>query len=341
MGAKLGWIVAAAAIALTALGGLAAAQGAQDETIEACANRKSGLVRVVGEAARCRRNERPVSWNVRGPEGPAGPIGPQGATGPQGPVGSQGEPGLPGLPGPAGPQGAAGPQGPPGPQGATGPAGPRGPQGEPGDAIASLDELVGIACTTASGGTGAVELQTAADGAVALRCSGSEPEPGEARLVINELDYDQAGSDHDGFVELYNAGDAATALDGVAIVLVNGGDSSEYRRLALTGTLAPGDYLVWDTDAQNGTPDGVALVDTAAGVLLDALSYEGPITAALIDGVTFDLVEGTMLPIEVEDSNTVEGSLSRIPDGSDTDDAAADWRFTTSATRGAANLLTP
>jgi len=338
MGAKLGWIAAAAVIALTALGGLAAAQGAQEETIEACANRKSGLVRIVGSAARCRRNERPVSWNVLGPQGPQGPQGPtgaQGAAGPLGPAGPQGDPGLPGLPGPAGPQGAAGPQGPVGPRGATGPAGP------PGPALSGLDDLDGIACTTFAGATGSVELQTAADGVVTLRCSEDEPEPGEARLVINEIDYDQAGTDHDGFVEVYNAGDAPATLDGIAIVLVNGGDSSEYRRLALSGTLAPGAYAVWDTDAQNGTPDGVALVDTNAGVLLDALSYEGPIVEAVIDGVTFNLVEGTLLPEEVADSNTVEGSLSRIPNGTDTDDAAADWRFTTTTTRGGENVLTP
>jgi large repetitive protein len=45
--------------------------------------------------------------------------------------------------------------------------------------------------------------------------------------------------------------------------------------------------------------------------------------------------------VDVADSNTVEGSLSRIPNGSDSDDAAADWRFTTTATREAANVLTP
>jgi hypothetical protein len=141
-------------------------------------------------------------------------------------------------------------------------------------------------------------------------------------------------------VEIVNAGDAPASLDGIAIVLVNGGDSTEYRRLALTGTLAPGAYLTWDTDPQNGVPDGIALVDTTTGVLLDALSYEGPIVAALIDGVTFSLVEGTELPADVADSNTVEGSLSRIPDGADTNDAPADWKFTTTTTHGAANVLT-
>ena len=50
------------------------------------------------------------------------------------------------------------------------------------------------------------------------------------------------------------------------------------------------------------------------------------------------LVEGTELPAAVADSNTVAGSLSRNPNGRDTDDAASDWVFTTTVTRGAANV---
>ncbi len=121
---------------------------------------------------------------------------------------------------------------------------------------------------------------------------------------------------------------------------MNGGDGTEYRRLALTGTLAAGAHLVWETDAQNGSPDGVALIDTATDALLDALSFEGAITAAVIDGQTYSLVEGTLLPADVADSNTVDGSLSRIPDGADTNDAASDWEFTTTKTPGAANVAT-
>ncbi|HEY7561287.1 MAG TPA: hypothetical protein VH650_03855 [Gaiellaceae bacterium] len=81
-------------------------------------------------------------------------------------------------------------------------------------------------------------------------------------------------------------------------------------------------------------------MDTADGTLLDALSYEGAITAAVIDGATYSLVEGTALAASVADSNTVAGSLSRIPDTRDTNDAAADWVFTTTLTRGAANVAT-
>jgi hypothetical protein len=156
--------------------------------------------------------------------------------------------------------------------------------------------------------------------------------------VINEIDYDQVGADSGGFVEIKNIGSSAASLDGIALVLVNGGDSLEYARSALTGSLAAGAYLVVEIEAQNGSPDGVALVNTATHALLDALSYEGAITAAVIDGQTYNLVEGTMLPETVADSNTQDGSLSRIPDGEDHDDAAADWEFTTTKTPGAANV---
>jgi hypothetical protein len=158
--------------------------------------------------------------------------------------------------------------------------------------------------------------------------------------VINEVDYDQVGADADGFVELYNGSASAVTLDGLALVYVNGGDSAEYDRDALTGTLAAGAYLVVAVDLQNGAPDGLALYDTESKQVLDALSYEGAITAAQIDGAVFNLVEGTVLPATVADSNTANGSLIRNPNGQDTNNAASDWAFTTTLTRGTANVLT-
>ncbi len=159
--------------------------------------------------------------------------------------------------------------------------------------------------------------------------------------MINEIDYDQVGADTGGFVEIANAGASAATLDGIALVLVNGGDGTEYDRVDLTGSLAAGAYLAIDIEAQNGAPDGVALVNTAAGTLLDALSYEGAITAATIGGQTYSLVEGTALADTVVDSNTVDGSLSRLPDRQDTNSAAADWAFTETKTKGAANVASP
>jgi hypothetical protein len=232
-----------------------------------------------------------------------------------------------------------------GPKGDAGPPGPPGPKGDPGAGLTKLGDLAGIPCTTDGGDAGKVELDFAGDDTVLFRCVAGgtpppPPPPPTAGLVINEVDYDQVGADGDGFVELKNTGTTELDLTGIALVYVDGADSAEYSREALTGTIAAGAHLVVAGDAQNGAPDGLALVDTDDGALLDALSYEGGITAAVIDGRTYSLVEGTMLPETVADSNTTVGSLSRIPDGKDTNDATADWVFTTTLTRGAPNVAT-
>lgn len=314
-------LAGAAAAALAGAAALATAAGDTGTKIDACQNLRHGLVRIVFDPDACKRNEAPISWNVQGPPGPAGPAGA------------------------AGPAGPAGPKGDTGAAGAVGPTGPAGPKGDPGAALSSVDGLAGTACTTFDGAAGQVVVGSTATDLITLTCETGvtppPPPPGAARLVINEVDYDQVGADAGGFVEIANTGTAAAALDGIALVLVNGGDNAEYGRKLLSGSLAAGARLVVDVDPQNGAPDGLALIDTAGDVLLDALSYEGAISAATIGTKVFDLVEGTLLPVDVADSNTVDGTLARIPDGADTNNAAADWVFTTTPTPGAANVKTP
>ncbi|MBP9087315.1 MAG: hypothetical protein KBG15_14425, partial [Kofleriaceae bacterium] len=48
------------------------------------------------------------------------------------------------------------------------------------------------------------------------------------RLVINEVDYDQAATDAKSFIEIYNGTGAVVTLADFAVVLINGGDSAEY-----------------------------------------------------------------------------------------------------------------
>lgn len=306
-------LVGAATAVLAGAAAMATAAGDTSTTIDACRNLRHGLVRVVFDENACKRNEAHLSWNVQGPDGPAGPAG------------------------------AAGPAG---PKGDSGPAGPAGPKGDTGAALSSVNGLAGTACTTFDGAGGHVEIGATATDLITLTCeTGVTPPPpaptGSAHLVINEVDYDQVGADTGGFVEIANTGTGVATLDGVALVLVNGGDSTEYGRKALTGSLAAGAKLVVNVDPQNGAPDGLALVDATTDVLLDALSYEGAISSATIGTKVFDLVEGTLLPVDVADSNTVDGTLARIPDGSDAGNAAADWSFTTTPTPGAANVKTP
>ena len=112
----------------------------------------------------------------------------------------------------------------------------RGPAG-----VTSLVALEGTACTRHDGASGTVDVATTPEDVIELRCTaGAPPPPPGAELVINEIDYDQVGADTAGFVEIANTGGSPAALDGIALVLVNGGDAAEYDRVDLTGTLAAG-----------------------------------------------------------------------------------------------------
>jgi len=211
--------------------------------------------------------------------------------------------------------------------------------------VTGLGTLNGVPCVASDDAAGEIAVTIAANGDVTLKCVAAPdapppPPPAEsAKLMINEVDYDQAGTDGNGFVEIANTGSAAADLANIDLVAVNGGDSTEYGRAHLTGTLTAGGHLDVAIELQNGAPDGIALLQGTT--LLDALSYEGAITDATIGGRTYNLVEGAALPPAIEDSNAVAGSLIRNPDGKDTNDAASDWAFTTTVTRGAPNVMTP
>lgn len=206
-------------------------------------------------------------------------------------------------------------------------------------------ELTALALRFALDGEPEVELTA---GSLAVTLEVQEPAPPSEcapRLVINELDYDQEGTDTADFAELFNAGDCALDTAGVALVLINGGvvDAPSYKTvdLALAGpSVAPGQYLVvgrpelsasLPTGAtliaiesfaiQNGSPDGLRLEQ--AGAPLDALSYGG-----VIAGTT----ETASAPSDVG-----AGSLERCPDGQDTDDGSLDFAFQETPTPGAPN----
>ena len=180
-----------------------------------------------------------------------------------------------------------------------------------------------------------------------------------ADLVINEVDYDQVGTDTTEFIEIYNPSATARTLDGLSVVLINGsGATSIYGTYPLTGSLAGHAYLMLASAAvvvpvgttvivlaavQNGGTvatdpgDAIALIDTATGAVIDALSYESAITAAVtMGGPAVALVAGRRTL--AADSNTAVGSLARMPNGNDSADDQTDWVFTSTVTPGAANL---
>jgi hypothetical protein len=148
--------------------------------------------------------------------------------------------------------------------------------------------------------------------------------PTRAALLINEIDYDQPGTDRAEFVELFNSGPATLNLDGYRLELINGSTASPYRSVNLDGWQVsakgffvvcgnPDQVLNCNLDAgrstnliQNGAPDAVALL--TGTTVIDALSYEGTVAgygegsgAGLSDSPSLDFV-----------------GLSRLPDGFDT-----------------------
>lgn len=105
--------------------------------------------------------------------------------------------------------------------------------------------------------------------------------PPIANVWINEIHYDNAGTDANEFVEV--AGLAGVDLTGWSIVLYNGNGGASYSTISLTGTLANstngfGFFKALTPNIQNGAPDGIALVDNV-GRVIQFLSYEGVMTA--------------------------------------------------------------
>ncbi len=176
-----------------------------------------------------------------------------------------------------------------------------------------------------------------------------------AGLVINEVDYDQPSTDTTEFVEIFNPTASAINLSGYTLVFVNGSNSQQYAvvDLAPAGTLGPGQYLVVGSSTllgqimngaleleytgviQNGDPDAVGIF--AGGQAIDVLSYAGSLTMGNVTGVgTVNFVEGTVTT--VEDNGAGPASMSRLPNGTDTDNASADWAVSMSPTPGSANV---
>jgi hypothetical protein len=183
---------------------------------------------------------------------------------------------------------------------------------------------------------------------------------GTPTLIINEVDYDNVGTDSSEYLELFNPATTTTSLAGLAVVLVNGATNTEYGTIDLSPlvSIGPGKYIViagasvtvptsaikldpvWTQDElQNGGPDGVAIVDTVKQAVLDAISYEGSITAAAITGFStpITLVEGQAIDSGLADSTTVTTTLCRNPSGQDTNDALTDWTLCNSRTIGTVN----
>ena len=176
----------------------------------------------------------------------------------------------------------------------------------------------------------------------------------EPKLLINEVDYDQDGGDFFEFIELYNPGPAQVDLNTVTLSLFDGDSNSEYFRLDLSADrlLAVGEYflvanvLLTDflpTEVMSQSFIQTSLIDNGGasadairiehndGTILDSLSYEG--NGLYIEGYT----EMNGIIMGDEPSQAPAGSLSRCPNGTDSQDNLSDFVLSTQATPATAN----
>ncbi|MFO0744646.1 MAG: PKD domain-containing protein [Myxococcota bacterium] len=147
-----------------------------------------------------------------------------------------------------------------------------------GNAVETCGNYDADACTEWGGSSACGATQTCTNGA----CVAAPP----ADLVINEVLYDDVGTDVNAFVEIY--GPPSTSLVGYSLVGVNGNGGTEFNTIALTGsTGADGFYVVAKTgsnaailaaadqtsanaDYQNG-PDNIQL--RQGTTVVDAVGY--------------------------------------------------------------------
>lgn len=164
------------------------------------------------------------------------------------------------------------------------------------------------------------------------------------KIVINELDADQAGTDAAEFIELYDGGVGNVSLNGKILVFFNGaaaGDAS-YLTLDLTGkstnangffvignAAVPGVGLVFNNNTLQNGADAVGLYAAAPAAFPNGTS---PTTTGLLDFIVYDTddaddtgllpfldnSEQTQPQLNENENGGTSGetqSLSRVPDG--------------------------
>jgi len=156
---------------------------------------------------------------------------------------------------------------------------------------------------------------------------------GQTKVFINEIHYDNAGTDANEGIEI--AGPSGTNLSPYALTLYNGNDNSALKTIKLSGVIPNqsngfGTLFFSIIPIQNGAPDGVALDNN--GTLIQFLSYEGTITAT--DGVAIGNTS-TDIGVSENGTTTVGHSLQLNGTGNSYEDFS--WSSPATSTYNALN----
>lgn len=174
-------------------------------------------------------------------------------------------------------------------------------------------------------------------------------------LVVNEVDYDQPGDDTAEFIEIHNPGLNAIDLTGIEVHTINGAAGTVTQETialvpnsASITSLPAGGYMLVLTPSSAGVTvpagvptvmlpgnlqndeEGIVVLDPTAGATVchDAVFYEAIPTAPMYMTCLWEANAGT---------DPGAGSLSRIPDGFDSQENSVDFRLTPTPTPGATN----
>jgi len=164
-----------------------------------------------------------------------------------------------------------------------------------------------------------------------------------ATVWVNEFHYDNPGADIGEFIEI--AGVAGTDVTGWTIVRYNGANGQPYTTPGtiptLSGTIADSTgngfgfltFTLPQDGLQNGSPDGLALVDNLGNVV-EFISYEGTFTATTGPAAGLTSVDvGVLAPGTAGGPNGT--SIARIGTGNDPTDFT--WTVAADDTPGAIN----
>lgn len=170
--------------------------------------------------------------------------------------------------------------------------------------------------------------------AVTLALSAGTAQAAGSPVFINEIHYDNSGSDAGEAIEI--AGPAGTNLTGWTVVLYNGSNGTSYNTIDLSGTIPDqgggfGALSFLQAGIQNGSPDGLALVDDA-GAVIEFLSYEGSLT-----GTDGPAAGQTSFDIGVAEASTAPVGSSLQLTGTGTMGGDFTWSASQPNTFGAAN----